>query len=183
MLQGLATHKESRSLLEEIICEAEFIPFVVRIVSDCQRGSADSFLQNSDRAPIRRLAADRLCRYFVEEGRDVFVEFPHDWGFVLYQWGTDWRTHQNENRSVVQLYVVDLLDKKPEYLGQLFLNFDREWTSPPEPRFHWDVFAERLRHYGDRSFSKPEEREAAERFLQIYNLNRDTEAQTQERSS
>jgi hypothetical protein len=160
------------------------------VALSCQLGSADSFLQNNnDRSPIRRLAADRLSKHFVEERRDIFVEFPDDWGFVLYQWGTDWKTHQSENRSVVQLYVLDLLDKTPQYLGRLLLNFDREWTSPPKPKFHWeefshlydpDVFAERLNQYGDKAFSKPEEREAVQRFLQIYDLKRNTEAQTQE---
>ncbi len=181
--------EKARSLLEEIICEAESIPFIVGAALDCQRGSADSFLPNNDRPVIRRLAAARLYKYFVEEKRDILIELPDDWGSVLYQWGTDWMTQESENRDVVQSYMLGIIDRKPEYLGRLFLKFDREGNSLNEANFHWDefiriydpnVFAERLTRYGDRAFSKPEEREAAQRFLQIYNRNQGTEAQTQE---
>ena len=70
------------------------------------------------------LASERLHTFFVQGNRNIFAELPEeDWSLVLFHWGTDWMTLSGENRSVVQEYMMGLIDQRPEYLGRLLQCF------------------------------------------------------------
>jgi hypothetical protein len=114
----------------------------------------------------------------VEQNRDIFSELPEeDWGLVLYQWGTDWMTSGEENRSIVQEYVLELIDQHPAYLGSLLEHFIDRSFGQQEGGFHYSEFCqlydptailERLDRYADGALTSPEERRAAGFFRQEY---------------
>lgn len=189
LLENLPDPAESQSLLKETIQEAESLYFVVHAILSCQRGSGGSFLRTDDLGRFRQIASDRLPDHYIQRSCDIFAKLPEsDWGFILYQWGTDWMTNEGRNRDNVQGYVLSLIDRKPEYLGTLLLHWGRG-SSSKEQGFRWDEFCqiydpearlERLNRYGERAFSNPEQREAAERFRQTYSLRRSNADEAQE---
>ncbi|MBI3249148.1 MAG: hypothetical protein HYZ50_21805 [Deltaproteobacteria bacterium] len=175
LLKELPEAVEARALLEEIVREAESVHFVAGMLESCQDGSADSFLPVNERAVIRQIVSDRLYQRFVRESRDVFTELPgDDWGYVLYQWGTDWMSGSDKNRVTVQSYLRTLLPQRIEYVGKILLRFFSPFRSST---FRWEdfcrvydpeLFVELLERYGSAECSDEKAREAVERFQQAY---------------
>ena len=160
LLEDQATPADIRSMLEEVVREVQSLYFAVLVVSYCHQRSrrlSSRIDAQIDLQVLRGLAAGRLRTYFIEENRDFFAELPEsDWVFILSEWGTDWKTHERENRAAVHSYVIRLIDMKPEYLGQLLCSFLQK---APETVFDFKKFAqffdptminERLGHHGVR---------------------------------
>jgi hypothetical protein len=103
-----------------------------------------------------------------EKPGDIFVELPEsDWFNILYPWGTNWNTDE-ENRAAVQGYVMSLINAHPAYLGRL-LHSSRNYASRFDDLariFDLDKLIECLDRYGDPALPTPEEREAAQHFRQ-----------------
>jgi hypothetical protein len=126
---------------------------------------------------LRQLAGERLRRHYIDGQRDIFAELPEsDWGFILYQWGTDWMTHQGEQKAVVQEYVMRLIDENPPHLGRLLRHMCQR-DFPGEVVFRFEelaqvydpvAIAERLERYGHRALVGPEEEQAAALFRRQY---------------
>lgn len=171
-------------LLEEVVRETPSLHFAVSIVASCHsRGYGRRFeiYQAVDIAGLRRVGADRLHSYFVVGNRDIFAELTEDeWGYIIYQWGTNWDTRGDENRLVVQSYIMSLFDDKPENLGRVLSRFVNKSSSPnvfmlDEFRqiYDPDEIAERLHRYGDRALPTAEARRASELFEHRYRRYRD----------
>jgi hypothetical protein len=126
---------------------------------------------------IRNLASERLRTYFIEGHRDFFAEVPEDyWVYILYRWERDWAEQPGENYAAIQSYVMSLIDKSPNYLRQLLKPFLAENLHKPGVVSFGDfiqvydpaLLQERIDRYGDTVFTTPEERAAAQNFLQQY---------------
>jgi hypothetical protein len=197
LLRLIEEHAETgdiRALLEEVVREAPALPFAALVVMSCHRergGHLFRIFDHIDIAALRQLAAERLQEYYVRGGRDIFEELlERDWGFVLYQWGTDWMTSAGEDRLFVRDYVTRLIDHKPERLGRLLQHFAEKSFPREGLHFRYDEFcrvydpatiAERLQRYGERALMGQEERQAAQLFLTQYAGRRQTE-EAQEKS-
>ena len=116
-----------QSLLQEVIKGTLDQRFAVQLVLSCHGKPSREIpriASQIDRSAHRRLAARHLYDYYVRENHNIFAELSEeDWGFVLCQWGTDWMTSGSENRATVQKYVFGLINDKPQYLGQLLMDF------------------------------------------------------------
>jgi hypothetical protein len=178
LLEERVAEADIRPLLEEIVCKVQSLPFAVSIVLSCHRANHGHFprtYQHIDLNILRGLTSQRLHTFFVQGNRDIFAELSEeDSSLVLFQWGTDWMTLSGENRSVVQEYVIGLIDQRPEYLGPLLRLFV---LGDVDPHFRFDDFCHiynpsdvlnRLKCYGDQVLSSLEDRQAAELFRQAY---------------
>ncbi len=184
LLEDRVDSIDARLLLEEVVREAEPLPFAVSVVLSCHRWSGALSLRINEPAylaALRRIAAKRLFTHYVQDDRNIFIELPEsEWRFVLYQWGTDWMTESGENREIVQGYVMNLIDREPEYLGRLLHSFMQRGPLAEEEAFSFKEFSQvydpeaigdRLDRYGDRALTNPEERKAAELFRRQYQTN------------
>jgi hypothetical protein len=152
----------------------------VLVVLSCHRAHGGSLFRIADHidlGALRRLAAERLRIYYVDGGRDIFEELPEgDWGFILYQWGTGWMTHQAEQRHIVQDYVFSLIDANTPYLGRILRHMCQR-DFPGEVVFRFEELAqvydpaalyEHLERHEAQALIGPEERKAAELFRRQY---------------
>lgn len=181
LIEQRAESGDIDSLLEEVVREVSVLPYAVLVVMSCHRERGGSLFRIYDHINIgtlRALAAERLCGHYVRGERDIFEELPErDWGFVLYQWGTDWMTLSGESRLIAREYVMSLIDRRPEHLGKLLRHFTEKLFPREGLRFRFDEFcqvydpsavADRLQRYGERALTGPEEKQAADLFLQEY---------------
>lgn len=102
--------------LEEIIVETPDLRFAVQVVLSCKQASGGGFYNIYESMQIEELqnkVAGRLKKYFVDEKRDIFEEFQdeRDWGFVLYQWASNWMTFLGNNSKTVNSYINSLLNE------------------------------------------------------------------------
>ena len=149
------------------------------VVSSCHRltGGSLTYINHPDYlSTLRKLTSERLYEHYVQGDHDIFAELSEsDWGFILYQWGTNWMIHNGESHSAVQEYVMGLIDRKPEYLGLLLRSFAQENSSEGGVTFRFEEFSQvydpvviinRLDRYGDSALTTPEERRVVELFRQ-----------------
>jgi hypothetical protein len=178
LLEERAVTSNIRPLLEEVVREVPSLYSVVFVVSFLHQepGSPSRINAQIDLQVLRRLATERLHTYFIEGNRDFFAELPEsDWVFILHHWGTTWGTQEGENHTVVQSYVMHLLDKRPAYLGQLLRCFLRANPFGEGVGFAFSdlaqicaptVINEYLNRYGDEALTTSEAKEAARLFRQ-----------------
>lgn len=101
---------EIQGALEEAITGIPNLPFAVEIVSYCQPKPEASYRNIRDSVNVEELqnkVAARLEEYLIREKRDIFKE--RDWGFVLYQWATNWGAFKGDNRKTVSEYLFSLV--------------------------------------------------------------------------
>jgi hypothetical protein len=181
LIEERADSASIQALLEAVVEEVPVLPFAVQIVLSCHGHPRRNFQRihnHVDRYNLRRLAAERLAAYYVQGSRDILAHLPEDdWYEMLRVWGTDWMTFGGENRSVVQGYVLGLIDRKPEYLGLILGRFTDRSFGQLEGEFRYHDFCqlydpsamiERLDRYGDCALTSPAERRAADLFRQQY---------------
>ena len=127
LIEERADSAAIQSLLEAVVEGVPDRNFAAQIVLSCHgkpRRDLQRIFHHRDLHVLRRKATQRLNTYYIQQSRNIFSELPEeDWGFVLYQWGTEWKTLSGENRSSVQGYVLKLIDDNPEYLGHVLRRF------------------------------------------------------------
>lgn len=173
--------EDVRGTLTEVVQETVFFPFLVQVILQChQRGSGRYWriYERTEPAELRALAAARLQAYFIEGGRNIFEEYSDlDWGFVLYQWGTDWMTHAHSYKPIVQPYILGLIDEKPEYLGRLLSHYVEKAFPGEGLRFRLEDFCHlfdpdetnrSIVDLGARAFASDKERTATDLFRRAY---------------
>jgi hypothetical protein len=114
-----------RDLLLEVVHETPSLPLAVGVVQSCQPGPGGELYALYDvakSAELRKRVAARLQAHFIEGGKDIFTELPDpgDWGFVLYQWGTNWETLEDGTSQPVNDYVLSLLQNNPTRFAAFF---------------------------------------------------------------
>ncbi|MCI0724737.1 MAG: hypothetical protein L0338_38110 [Acidobacteria bacterium] len=143
LIDNCADPTEIRPLLEETIKESVSIPFVVSLVLSCHKERGGEYFRlfdSIDIGSLRDICSQRLYAELVEADVDVFESCGEDdANFVLYQWGINWLSGEPKHRSVVQEYVMKLVDAQPEYLGRLLSSFVSSIHSD-EPGFRLDEF-------------------------------------------
>ncbi|MFA5033498.1 MAG: P-loop NTPase fold protein [bacterium] len=117
--------KKTQSMLEKIITETPSLYFAVNIIHDLKR-KEESIYKTVKIDDLQDKLNDRLKKYFVDSGRDIFDELlvKRKWGFVLYQWATNWETPTENNKETVSKYIVSLLEKDAKKFIE-FLNSSR----------------------------------------------------------
>ena len=172
---------EIQSILEEVITKIKDLTFDVHIILSCKRERGGSFYKIYDSIRIEELQnilSDRLKKYFVDENRDIFEELEElDWGFVLYQWATNWMTFTGENKKIVNEYILSLCKENAKKFVRFIMHYGKR-TRTDTLTYDLDKLgkaynikelknlAETFNH--DSSLST-EERKSIESFLDIYN--------------
>jgi hypothetical protein len=179
LIEDRADAEAIEPIIQEIVFKANSFPFVVGVVYECgTRGSGSYFriYEKVNITSLRKLATERLSEHYIQGRRDIFTELSgHDLALVLYYWATNWRTDIQDNRLSVQGYVIDIIDRKPEYLGTLLCEFRSKHISTSGEYLTFDyqgftrafdstVIYDRLERYGEAAVTTPEAREMAKLF-------------------
>ena len=119
-----------QTLIERAIRETRPPNFAVHLVLACRRSRGGTWRHVFDAVKeeeLRRIGRERLHEYYVAGERDIIDELPEgEWGFVLYQWATDWMTKEAPTPGDVNTYVLSLIEGTPQYLGTLLTHFVQE---------------------------------------------------------
>lgn len=165
--------------LEEAVQLTPDLNFAVGVVFSSRnrgQGQFHTIYESVNLEALRDIVASRLKAHFVDSGRDIFNDLPNslDWGFILYQWGTNWMTFKGSNNKTVNEYVLSLVkDDARKFLR--FLLHQTEVT--PSGRFLWDLkkmqsiydlseFRLLAKKFKDQETLKQEEAEVLTSFLQ-----------------
>lgn len=129
----IINEEEIQDLIEKILnnISVECLDFAVLIVSSLNESrGADirRIFNNIDIKYLKTIMSDRLKKYFIEDKNDIFVGYKRerDFGFILFQWATNWEDKLEKNSDMVTNYVLTLMDEKPQYLGYFLSRFTRE---------------------------------------------------------
>ena len=100
-------------ILEEVAEKTPDLHFAVYFVLQCIRevkGEVNNIYGLKIDDKTQDIVAGRLKKYFIEEKRDIFEELEEDdWGFVLYQWSSNWLTFTDDNKITVNKYLQILV--------------------------------------------------------------------------
>jgi len=170
-----------QDILEEVIINSPNFPFVVSVVLSCKKERSGSLYNIYESIEIDKLqdkVAGRLKKYFIDENRDIFEELPEerDWGFVLYQWATNWMTFTGDNNKIVNDYIFSLIKdngknfsrflmhhKKGNVLGVGAFNLDELGRV-----YNLEELQKLARKFKDDSSLLKEEKESIKLFLKQY---------------
>jgi len=183
---------KKQDVLEEVIIKSPYLPFSVRTVLSCReerRGPLHNIYDSIKIEEIQNKVADRLKKYFIVEKRDIFDELQkeRDWGFVLYQWATNWMTFTGDNNKVVSSYVFSLLRDNVKKFIKFLMN-QREKTASDTWTFNLDKFGqvynltefqEIAKKFKDDNSLSRESKESIEMFLKLYDDKRIKEGKNQ----
>lgn len=178
LIDERATPNDIRPLFEETMRNVAMPSFMVHMTLDCVRSEQSHDVRRIrdaiSPATMREISAQRLSEHYVQGKRDIFSDSDRsEWGFVLFQWGTDWMTGSGRYRADVQQYVFNLVDKTPGHLGRLLQSFVDGGLRNDSPSFKLTEFSaiyepkavmDLLDRLGDTAFSSDEERQAAGLF-------------------
>lgn len=110
------------SLVEEIVTETPDLYYAVETILHCKRergGGWNNLYNAADNDALRDLTAERLKKELIEGGKDILQELPPvEWGFILYQWATNWSTDK-KHLSLVSDYVFSLLENPKNLVSLL----------------------------------------------------------------
>ena len=183
LIEDRADAEAIEPIIQEIVFKAKSFPFVIGIVYECGTRESGSYFRIYEKVNItslRKFAAERLSEYYIEGHRDIFTELSAgDLALVLYQWATNWRTDIQDNRLIVQSYVINLIDHKPEYLGKLLYEFRTKYISASGERLTFDyegftrvfdpkVIYGSLEQHGEAAVTTPEAKEMAKIFRENF---------------
>jgi KAP family P-loop domain len=176
LIEDCANPEDVERIVQDVVRKANSFPFLVSFVDECARGTSGEYFHIYEKVNIvslRKLASARLSEHFIQGKRDIFADLSEAEGVhVLYYWATTWRTDAKDNRQIVQNYVLDLIDRKPEHLGALLSGFTSQHTSASGKHSTFDyegfkrafdpvVFHGRLLQHGDAALTTPTAREFA----------------------
>lgn len=164
---------EINELLIKIIKETPSIHLAVSVVLSCRRergGSLFKIYDNISIENLHRAISDRLSQYFVDGGRDIFVDEPDSCNFILYQWGI----YNPEDKNKVNEYVFSLVDRNPRYLGNIIKSFVGTWSPSGRKEFHYndllklyneDRLYEKVKQISPNVYSDDTEKSAIDLFI------------------
>ncbi|MCL4457841.1 MAG: KAP family NTPase [Nitrospirae bacterium] len=172
------------SILEEVVTSTPDLPFAIHLILSCRKGQRGSLFKIYDSINIGELqikVSQRLKEHFIEGGKDIFTELPErrDWGFILYQWSTNWMTFTDDNKEIVNNYIFSLIrDDAKKFV--VFLMHLRESPIISNGQMTFDLnklgraynldeiqkIADKFKNEGSLT---QEERESIEMFLKLYN--------------
>jgi len=103
-------------LIEESILNSPNYHFIVLTVLYCKKDRIGSLLNIFNAINIghlKKITSNRLKGHFIDNNLDVFEEFPdiYDWGFILFQWATNWNDFSPENKKLVGEYLLTIFKK------------------------------------------------------------------------
>lgn len=179
IIEDRAAEGNVRALVEEVADKSEPLHFAVLLALSCHKaGRGSRIAEHVDLRRLRRIVAGRLEKYYVAGHRDIVAELsPEEWGFVVFQWGTDWMTNEKESQAVVQGYMLSLVDQTPAYLGRILEGFLDRVRWPEGAVIRFDELSrlyvpaeikEQLDRYGDTALEGDRARAAAEAFRAAY---------------
>jgi len=183
LIEDCADPQEVEPIVQDVVRKVNSFPFLVSFVYECARNTSGDYFHIYEKVNIvslRRLASERLSKHFIQGKRDIFADHSEaDAAHVLYYWATTWRTDAKDNRTIVQNYVLDLIDHKPEYLGALLSGFTSTHISASGKHSTFDyegfkrafdpvVFHGRLLQHGDAAVTTPAARDFASVFLERF---------------
>jgi hypothetical protein len=189
VVEARLEREEIQSAIRVAVQQATGLNFAVHLVLSCHKsrgGPWHRVFAEANMNELRNVARDRLNEYYVAGGRDIMAELPNEeWGFVLYQWATNWMTEQSPQPGEVNDYVLQLTDRTPSHLGRVLTRFVEErdrGDSFDYARFlsMYDApeFARRLNDDFDRYAVDQSARSAAGLFLQSYERRQETATET-----
>ncbi|MDP1769106.1 MAG: P-loop NTPase fold protein [Nitrospirota bacterium] len=115
------------NILAEVIANTRSLLFLVLLVHTVVSGREGFTRIRSvvDQNLLRELASTRLKTYYLDGGRDIFIELPDskNWVSVLSQWGKNWDGDNSRTRATVTEYIVGLFDRDPYYVGTFLERF------------------------------------------------------------
>ena len=172
------------SILEEAVTNTPDLPFAVHLVLHCRKergGSLFNIYDSVNMEELQRKVSQRLKEHFIDGERDIFSELPEkrDWGFVLYQWATNWMTFTDDNKEIVCNYIFSLVKddvkKFAVFLmhlrespiisdGQMTFNLDKLGRA-----YNLDEIQRIADKFKNEGSLTDEERESIEMFLKLYN--------------
>lgn len=172
------------SILEEAVTNTSDIPFAVHLVLHCRKergGALFNIYDSTNIGELQSKVSQRLKEHFIDGERDIFSELPEerDWGFVLYQWASNWMTFTDDNKEIVNNYIFALIrdDAKKFFVflmhlrespiisdGQMTFNLDKLGRA-----YNLDEIQRIADKFKNEGSLTDEERESIEMFLKLYN--------------
>ena len=108
----------------------------------------------------------RFHQHFVVGDRDIFVECPRSFNFILYGWSTAWETRPRSD--AVESYVIKTIEGRPSNLGRLLAVHAKSRDVFPDWFLRLGVIiqiekvVELLDRFGDAAVQSDDEKSAAE---------------------
>lgn len=146
LMLGFINNLEDVSpIIEKVMRDTPDMALLVGIVLSCKEergGDWHKIYKAADIEKLQLIAAERLQQYFIDGNKNVFEEYPDDWGLILYQWGTYWGKATHAQRRIVSNYVLGIVKSSPK----LFVEFIKaqpknRTTAPGELRFSVEEFS------------------------------------------
>lgn len=188
LVEDRADPEEVEPITQQLVRELDSFPALVSIVYECGRRSQSYFriYEKINITSLRKLASERF-----QDDRNIFEELSgRHLVFVLYQWATNWETDSDDNRLIVQNYVLSLIDRRPEYLGRVLCGFRSRTISGEYSTFNFQAFVRafdpsiiegRLQDFGGDTLTE-EGKEAVELFRQQYAAYKASESDVKKRA-
>lgn len=177
-------NNQIHGMLKEIVEKTENYYFASLVVLTCNESRGSSLFrvhQNINAEELRGVLKGRLESHFIKSKRDVFEEYreEREFGFILYQWATNWSDQNKPRNDEVSGYLLSLFDKNPKRAGFFMLHFTRKGLGWKEQTKYFEynefilaydpkkfyVFFERA---GEVAYSTESEKEAVSLFLNKY---------------
>ncbi|MFQ5963192.1 MAG: P-loop NTPase fold protein [Candidatus Scalinduaceae bacterium] len=112
-------------ILEEVAEKTPDLHFAVYFVLQCikeVKGEVNNIygLKISDK--IQDIVAGRLKIHFIDAKRDIFEELKeNEWGFVLYQWSSDWMSSTGRYKDIVNNYILSLVKNNSKKFAKFLM--------------------------------------------------------------
>jgi predicted KAP-like P-loop ATPase len=174
-----------QSILEEIINLTPSIPFAVGVVWLCKKEKTGPFYNVYESIDFDKLVdviSRRLKKYFIDEKRDIFVELPEEreWGFIMYQWASDWMSFKNKNKDIVNKYILSLVKDNPTELVKFIMGLRQKNPNDQmvfalkefENVYNLEEFARLAEFFKNSPELNDEEKGILEEFLESYYKSR-----------
>jgi predicted KAP-like P-loop ATPase len=188
LLSERVVDAEKQAVAESIITDIRFIDVAVRFIhwmSDNQVAVTWGLQRVVKIVRMQELVVERFSREFVDTGTDIFVANNNPL-YVLFQVGS----YESESRKTVNIYVSQLLEKEPKYIGKLIDAFLIEFPGSHGPNgFQMDLLrsvydtsrlAELAIQAGENAWSNEKQKRAIDLFLHalVVEKSRDVSQET-----
>lgn len=121
------TNKDNMQIiLEEVAEKTPDLHFAVLFVLQCIREVKEKVyniygLTINDKT--QDIVADRLKKYYIDAKRDIFVELEEkEWGFVLYQWSSDWMSSTDKHKEIANNYILSLIKNNSKKFAKFLMS-------------------------------------------------------------
>ena len=180
---------EIQGILKKVIENMTCFDYLSMVLLTCKRergGSLHRIYENVKYEELVEIVENRLKRYFIDDKKDIFEEYPQvrEYAFILYQWAIRWGDKEKTNRDLVTNYLLGLIEKKPSYAGYFIayevkkgLGFheDKKYFDYSSFAAGYDVdkYVQKLEKLGESAYSTESEKEAVELLLAEHKKSKD----------